>query len=79
MLFFKSTFYTFLFFWVILLSALGVDDNKTLSVDSNRSIIAEGNSTQIDSRIAYVIPIKEQIGAPILDILRRGLKDAIKK
>ena len=79
MLFLKSTFYTFIFFLVILLSALGVDGNKTLSVDTNQSIIAEGNSTQIKSYIAYVIPIKEQIGAPILDILRRGLKDAIKK
>jgi membrane-bound serine protease (ClpP class) len=28
--------------------------------------------------LAYVIPVRDQIGAPILDILRRGLKDAIR-
>ena len=27
---------------------------------------------------AYVIPVRDQIGGPILDILRRGLKDAIR-
>ena len=79
MLFFKSTFYTFVIFLMILHSALGIEGNKTFNADSNQSILAEETSRQLESRIAYVIPIKEQIGAPILDILRRGLKDAIKK
>ncbi len=30
-------------------------------------------------KIAFQIPIRDQIGPPILDILRRGLKDAISK
>ena len=30
-------------------------------------------------KIAFLIPIKDQIGPPIFDILRRGLKDAIKQ
>ena len=30
-----------------------------------------------DLKYAYVIPIKDQIGPPILDILRRGVKEAI--
>ena len=41
---------------------------------------AAGASEKIDfglKKIAYVIPIREQIGPPILDILRRGMKNAL--
>lgn len=43
----------------------------------------ESKNTKLDEpinfseKIAFLIPIKDQIGPPILDILRRGLKDAI--
>jgi len=34
---------------------------------------------KIVKKSAYVIPIRDQIGPPILDILRRGMKDAIEQ
>jgi membrane-bound serine protease (ClpP class) len=56
------------------------------------NIWAEGNSSETSGTktlkldndeirpiLAYQIPIREQIGSPILDILRRGLKDAIRE
>ena len=45
-----------------------------ISPEANQS---EGSSAK--PALAYVIPIKDQIGPPILDILRRGLKDAIRE
>ena len=41
---------------------------------------AENNSSDYynsDKQIIYQIPIRDQIGPPILDILRRGLKNAM--
>ena len=40
----------------------------------------DGKQTNDDgiAKKAYVIPIRDQIGSPILDILRRGLKNAIR-
>ncbi|HBJ61620.1 MAG TPA: hypothetical protein DDY76_07795, partial [Opitutae bacterium] len=45
-----------------------------ISPEANQSV---GSSAK--PALAYVIPIKDQIGSPILDILRRGLKDAIRE
>ena len=51
------------------------EKNKT---DKNSSSeLPDTFSTQAKT-VAYQIPIRDQIGAPILDILRRGLKDAIR-
>ncbi|MBT3667051.1 MAG: hypothetical protein HN548_06185 [Opitutae bacterium] len=45
----------------------------------NNTRILEGNFSAVNSqKIAFQIPIRDQIGSPILNILRRGLKDAIK-
>ena len=66
--------------------SLCAEQNTTVEADLNESTktsLAEGNESssklQTEKEIlAHVIPIRDQIGAPILDILRRGLKDAIK-
>ena len=44
--------------------------------------VTEGNQTRaekIDKKSAFVIPVRDQIGPPILDILRRGMKEAIER
>ena len=44
-------------------------------------VFGENDGKQTDgdkAKRVYVIPIRDQIGSPILDILRRGLKDAIR-
>ena len=50
---------------------------------SSESLISpeanQGVGSSAKPALAYVIPIKDQIGSPILDILRRGLKDAIRE
>lgn len=46
---------------------------------TNCNELAAAEKSHADERVkVYVIPIRDQIGAPILDILRRGLKDAIR-
>ena len=68
----------------VLICLLSFSETKIFCADFNGS---DGNSsvdlsnTDLPSRklLAYQIPIREQIGAPILDILRRGLKSAIKE
>ena len=46
--------------------------------DSNESLALDAEvPNPSDLKYAYVIPIKDQIGPPILDILRRGVKEAI--
>ena len=55
-------------------------ESSSPSDDSNRS--ADADLTKPDDstkKVAYVIPIRDQIGAPILDILRRGMKTALKE
>ena len=66
--------------------SLCAEQNTTVEADLNeitKTSLAERNESssklQAEKEIlAHVIPIRDQIGAPILDILRRGLKDAIK-
>ena len=48
-------------------------------LDGNVSVNSDDNASQAKSHIAYVIPVQDQIGPPILDILRRGLKSAIQE
>jgi membrane-bound ClpP family serine protease len=51
--------------------------------EENQSLfMVEGNQTQaekIEKKSAFVIPVRDQIGPPILDILRRGMKEAIER
>ena len=78
MLLAPQIFYPMTLLWFVLWSCnLAVADN-------NQTVVSpESNETQ-DSPLAapkkiraHVIPVRDQIGPPILDILRRGLKDAI--
>ncbi|NBQ01739.1 MAG: hypothetical protein EBU27_00615, partial [Opitutae bacterium] len=55
---------------------LWADENGTDTNSSSPSSLSEGED---DIIVAYQIPIRDQIGPPILDILRRGLKDAIRE
>lgn len=61
------TFLSFVIF-TSFLSVVKAEDNSSVP-----PISLELNS----EKIAYQIPIRDQIGPPILDILRRGLKSAI--
>ena len=63
------TFCCFLLYFSFL-PGLGSDKNETETTE-------QSPSTSHSVKIAYQIPIRDQIGPPILDILRRGLKDAI--
>ena len=55
---------------------LCAEENTTDTNSSSPSSLYEGED---DIIVAYQIPIRDQIGPPILDILRRGLKDAIRE
>ena len=59
-----------------------VQEISSPSAESNRSAEAGADSTKSSDsskRVAYVIPIRDQIGPPILDILRRGMKTALEE
>lgn len=48
--------------------------------ESNESVEQNSSAPSLNKeKLAYVIPIRDQIGPPILDILRRGLKSAIQE
>ncbi len=53
------------------------DSNLTVANENNQSV--ENLADRDFSDLAYVIPIRDQIGPPILSILRRGLKSAINR
>ena len=57
-------------------------ETSSPSAESNRSAEVGADFTKSSDstkRVAYVIPIRDQIGAPILDILRRGMKTALEE
>ena len=57
-------------------------DTKLDGNTSNDNLVqvkSEENRDVKGKNLAFVIPIKDQIGPPILSILRRGLKDAIRQ
>ena len=64
---------TFCCFAITFSCLLGVD-----SEESQPEWLETNSSTLTSEKIAFQIPIRDQIGSPILDILRRGLKNAIK-
>lgn len=49
-------------------------DKKPTSLKTDDNLSLEKQSLE---RIAFIIPVRDQIGPPILDILRRGMKKAI--
>ena len=55
----------------------------SLSVsDANQSLGTQPDSAEpirAVNKLAYVIPIRDQIGPPVLDILRRGMKTALEE
>jgi membrane-bound serine protease (ClpP class) len=66
-------FSSFLVVTVFLFSISFADQNER-----NESAVFGPDLTKpSDLKSAYVIPIRDQIGPPILDILRRGMKEAI--
>ena len=65
---------SFSFIWGLLC----VNGEKNSSNAASK-VILDLNETLSKKALAYVIPIREQIGPPILDITRRGLKNAISK
>ena len=54
------------------------ENNGTLDELANETNASEESDFSEGKAKAYVIPVRDQIGGPILDILRRGLKDAIR-
>ena len=66
-------FITFCCFGITFSCLLGVESEESQPerLETNSSILTS-------EKIAFQIPIRDQIGSPILDILRRGLKNAIK-
>jgi membrane-bound serine protease (ClpP class) len=71
------------FAWFFILSSpftLGTSFAEETNQSSETPAPFDANESKgtPDPALAYVIPIKDQIGSPILDILRRGLKDAIR-
>ena len=82
----KSMLSGFLFLYAGTMGIVWSEENSSLDLDFNetaRETPNDFNDTPKETKdtkrsLAYVIPIKDQIGAPVLDILRRGIKDAIK-
>jgi membrane-bound serine protease (ClpP class) len=57
--------------------------DKTLDQkDTNRTSVVKPSSAEpvdTSNKLAYVIPIRDQIGPPVLNILRRGMKTALEE
>ena len=62
----------FLFF-TGMLSYTSVAEEKMSDVKTDSNFTIEG----VDKKSAFIIPVRDQIGPPILNILRRGMKQAI--
>jgi len=68
----KFLFSIFLFF-TGMLSYTSVAEEKMSDVKTDSNFTIEG----VDKKSAFIIPVRDQIGPPILNILRRGMKQAI--
>ena len=68
----KFLFSIFLFF-TGMLSYTTVAEEKMSDVKMDSNFTIEG----VDKKSAFIIPVRDQIGPPILNILRRGMKQAI--
>ena len=61
---------------LVLFRAFALADENASDINSSSPTSSfEGANSKIT---AFQIPVRDQIGPPILDILRRGLKDAIR-
>ena len=67
--------FLFLILFFGLLSFVKGEENQSVFVTEGNQTLAE----KIDKKSAFVIPVRDQIGPPILDILRRGMKEAIER
>ena len=68
------------FFYNALLLPLFFVIRVSLFGESNESVEQNSTTPSLNlEKLAYIIPIRDQIGPPILDILRRGLKSAIQE
>ncbi|MDB3958961.1 hypothetical protein N9408_08630 [Opitutales bacterium] len=56
-----------------MLSYTSVAEEKMSDVKTDSNFTIEG----VDKKSAFIIPVRDQIGPPILNILRRGMKQAI--
>jgi membrane-bound serine protease (ClpP class) len=74
------------FFFCLAIAAHGEVSQETSSAKEEQNRSGHSNedaSEPVDAnepttgKVAYVIPIRDQIGAPILDVLRRGLRTAL--
>ena len=68
----KFLFSIFLFFTGMLFYT-SVAEEKMSDVKTDSNFTIEG----VDKKSAFIIPVRDQIGPPILNILRRGMKQAI--
>jgi membrane-bound serine protease (ClpP class) len=68
----KFLFSIFLFF-TGMLSYTSVAEEKMSDGKTDSNFTIEG----VDKKSAFIIPVRDQIGPPILNILRRGMKQAI--
>ena len=68
----KFLFSIFLFF-TGMLSYTSVAEEKISDGKTDSNFTIEG----VDKKSAFIIPVRDQIGPPILNILRRGMKQAI--
>ena len=63
----------YLVFFCNMLPRLVADRNESVPLKDDKTML---NSEALE-KTAFVIPVRDQIGSPILDILRRGMKQAI--
>ena len=63
----------YLVFFCNMLPRLVADRNESVPLKDDKTML---NPEALD-KTAFVIPVRDQIGSPILDILRRGMKQAI--
>jgi len=59
-------------------SVVVAESNSSLDELASETNASEEANIREGKAKAYVIPVRDQIGGPILDILRRGLKNAIR-
>ena len=65
--------FSILLFFTGMLSYTSVAEENMSDVKTDSNFTIEG----VDKKSAFIIPIRDQIGPPILNILRRGMKQAI--
>ncbi len=62
---------------ILFLTASLLPSSLAVENVSNQSLESTENLAKTEPKTAFIIPVQDQIGPPILDILRRGMKEAI--